>query len=106
MPARTKRPANSIIWGIVGTASYSHGGCDAITPNKNNAPAIDANRVKKPSSKHTPTAMVQTPVGRSGTPDEVAALALFLASEESTYCTGAEFVADGGATPTHAYYRR
>ncbi|UVJ46356.1 SDR family oxidoreductase [Pseudomonas sp. LS1212] len=36
------------------------------------------------------------PIPRIGHPDEVANLVLFLACEESTYCTGAEFIVDGG----------
>lgn len=38
------------------------------------------------------------PLGRIGRPDDVARLSLFLASDESDYCTGAEFVVDGGLT--------
>ncbi len=38
------------------------------------------------------------PAGRAGEPEELAAVALFLASDEASYCTGAEFVADGGFT--------
>jgi 3alpha(or 20beta)-hydroxysteroid dehydrogenase len=35
---------------------------------------------------------------RAGHPHELAHVVVFLASEESSYCTGAEFVADGGET--------
>jgi len=37
-------------------------------------------------------------IKRAGTPEEIGALALFLASDSSAYCTGAVFTADGGFT--------
>ncbi|MEZ5596798.1 MAG: SDR family oxidoreductase [Pseudomonadales bacterium] len=38
----------------------------------------------------------RTPLGRSADADEVARMALFLASDESSYSTGSEFIIDGG----------
>jgi len=41
-------------------------------------------------------------LGWLGRTDEIAAVAVFLASDDSSYCTGAEFPADGGVTAAHA----
>ena len=37
-------------------------------------------------------------LGRFGTPDEMANVAVFLASDESSFVTGADIQADGGFT--------
>ncbi len=42
--------------------------------------------------------VVQAPIGRVGRPEEMASIALFLASDESSYVVGSEFTADGGLT--------
>ncbi len=45
-----------------------------------------------------PAARPDSPIARIGVAEDVANLALFLASDESSYCSGAEFIVDGGAT--------
>lgn len=40
----------------------------------------------------------QIPVGHIGQPSEIAAVALFLASDQSSYVSGAEIITDGGFT--------
>jgi NAD(P)-dependent dehydrogenase (short-subunit alcohol dehydrogenase family) len=39
----------------------------------------------------------KVPMGRLGQPSEIAAAVLFLASEQSSFMTGAEIVVDGGS---------
>lgn len=41
---------------------------------------------------------------RVGKPEDIAQMYVFLASDESSFSTGAEFVADGGCTATHSFY--
>ena len=43
-------------------------------------------------------ALARTPLGRIGTPDDIAYGVLFLASDESSFMTGSELVIDGGST--------
>lgn len=42
--------------------------------------------------------VARTPLGRPGTPDDVTGIMVYLASEESSYATGAIFRVDGGMT--------
>jgi len=45
------------------------------------------------------------PLGRYGAPHEIAAMALFLASDEASYVNGQAIAVDGGLSSTHPFRR-
>jgi len=63
---------------------------NCICPGATRTPLIAASKIKKLPK--------QIPLGRVGEPDDVAELALFLASEKARQITGGVYVIDGGIT--------
>ncbi|MBK1840608.1 SDR family oxidoreductase [Azospirillum sp. YIM B02556] len=59
---------------------------------------IDTDMVKFRSPEETEKRLSRVPMRRMGTSDEVAAIVIFLLSDDSAYMTGAEITVDGGAT--------
>ncbi|MCE3300136.1 SDR family oxidoreductase [Mycobacterium tuberculosis] len=58
--------------------------------------SIHPGLVKTPMTDWVPEDIFQTALGRAAEPVEVSNLVVYLASDESSYSTGAEFVVDGG----------
>ena len=74
--------------------------CNAICPGTVDSPSLQE-RIKEQGGnfEEVLAAFVQRqPIGRLGTPDEISALALYLASDESSYTTGVAWCIDGGMT--------
>lgn len=59
--------------------------------------AYDADRLGRTMEEHEKH---QTPLGRRLTPEEIAPMAVYLASDEATAVTGQSFIIDGGLTMT------
>lgn len=71
--------------------------CNVICPGTVQSPSLDARLAATGDEAMARKAFIaRQPMGRIGTSAEVAALALYLAGDESAYTTGALHVIDGG----------
>lgn len=73
--------------------------CNAICPGTVQSPSLDERIAALGGGPEVRRAFIdRQPMGRLGTPEEIASLALHLASDESAFTTGQTFIADGGMT--------
>jgi len=71
--------------------------CNCICPGRVETPFVAARLKEYPDPEKAYKEMAATQaVGRMGRPDEIAAAALYLASDEAAFVTGSEFIIDGG----------
>jgi 2-keto-3-deoxy-L-fuconate dehydrogenase len=73
--------------------------CNAIAPGTVQSPSLDERFAALGNVDEARAGFVaRQPMGRIGSTDEIAALAVYLAADESAYVTGSVFVIDGGMT--------
>jgi 2-dehydro-3-deoxy-L-fuconate 4-dehydrogenase len=77
--------------------------CNCICPGTIQSPSLDARvealgRQVGGTAKAREMFIARQPMGRLGTPEEMAAVAVYLASDESAFTTGQPIIADGGFT--------
>jgi 3alpha(or 20beta)-hydroxysteroid dehydrogenase len=106
--------SNSGIWGIPQAAAYCSSkwavrglskaaalelGKHGIRVNSVHPGGVDTPMTRMPGHDPNEAPWAKAlPLGRFGLPDEIAAVVTFLASDEASYVTGAEWSVDGGAT--------
>ena len=83
------------------SADYLRDGirCNCICPGTVQSPSLDdrINAFEDPIQARKDF-IARQPLGRLGNAEEIAAIAVYLASDESAYTTGQPFIIDGGIT--------
>ena len=73
--------------------------CNAIAPGTVHTPSWEGRvSASKDPVQAKKDFIARQPMGRLGTPEEIAAIAVYLASDESSFATGNTFSVDGGMT--------
>ncbi len=77
--------------------------CNCICPGTVHTPSLDARIAENAAQAGSEEAarsvfLARQPMGRLGAPEEIAALAVYLASDEAQFVTGQAIVIDGGMT--------
>lgn len=67
-----------------------------LAPKNIRVNSVHPGFIHSPMTEGIPEDFLQIPLGRGGKADEVSSMIIFLASEESSYSTGSEFIVDGG----------
>ena len=71
--------------------------CNAISPGTTDTPSLHGRFAASGDAEAARSAFVaRQPMNRLGSPDEIAAVAVLLASDEAPFMTGANIVVDGG----------
>ena len=73
--------------------------CNSLHPGATDTPILAPALAAAPQL--LPVFHAMSPMGRMGRPEEIAAMAVFLASDEASYVTGGEFLVDGGMMAGH-----
>lgn len=94
--------SKAFVHGLTRSVAVDHGPalrCNAICPGWIMTDMAEAGfAVAKDPAAAEADALARQPVGRFGTPEDVAELALWLASDESRFASGQCFTLDGGLT--------
>ena len=80
-------------WGVRGLAKSA---ALELAPLNIRVNSIHPGFIRTPMTAHLPEDLVTIPLGRAAESREVSTFVVFLASDESSYATGSEFVIDGG----------
>ncbi|WP_281253287.1 glucose 1-dehydrogenase [Mycobacterium numidiamassiliense] len=84
-------------WGVRGLAKSA---ALELAPLNIRVNSIHPGFIRTPMTAKLPEDMVTIPLGRPGEVREVATFVVFLASDDSSYSTGSEFIMDGGLVTT------